>query len=173
MSNEQFRKRNTFQGLFNAEKEKVSEKTSRSKSKSRSKVNSISKSIGATQRSTRSWRKVEPRERHQTEHSETSLTNHTNSDNIFRDRKKNVEQELMKKIIKLKNASIRVDASLKEQLNAIRQSQPAMNSSKEEPGRLEEMQNFLEEFDVDTRRQARAMADLRLKQLEEQDQMLF
>ena len=59
MSNSNFKKRTTFQGLFEAEKEKVPEKTSRSRSKSRSKASSITKSVGGGRMTNRSWRKTE------------------------------------------------------------------------------------------------------------------
>ena len=117
MSNENHRKRMTFQGIFQAEKEKVPEKTSRSKSKSRSKVNSISKSINQSQLSNRSWRKYSPKKSTLTEPSDATPHSKTTQDNIFREKKKSVEQELMKKIIKLKNTSIKIDNSFKEQLN--------------------------------------------------------
>ena len=62
MSNEATgRKRLTFQGVINAEKEKLPEKSSRSRSKSRSKASSISKSISGPMTSNRSWKKVEGR----------------------------------------------------------------------------------------------------------------
>ena len=106
----------TYQGLFNAEKEKVPERTSRSKSRSVSKVSSISKSISQTQQSNRSWRKYSPKKSTKTELSETNPTNTASSDNIFKEKKKRVEQELMKKIIKLKNTTIKIDNNFKEQL---------------------------------------------------------
>lgn len=61
MSSQNFKKRMTFQGLFEAEKEKIPERSSRSRSKSRSKASSITKSAGGGKMTNRSWRKTEPK----------------------------------------------------------------------------------------------------------------
>ena len=142
MSKENVLKKMTYQGLFNAEKEKVPERTSRSKSRSVSKVSSISKSINQTQLSNRSWRKYSPKKNTKTEQSETVPGNTASSDSIFKEKKKKVEQDLMKKIIKLKNTTVKIDNNFKEQLATANKSL-LQKSNMNESGRFEEMQIYL------------------------------
>ena len=85
-------KRLTFQGLINAEKEKVPEKSSRSRSRNRSKASSISKSMSnISQLTSRHSLKVEKRVSPQKETVDNSQKS-TVIQSVFRENKRTAEQ---------------------------------------------------------------------------------
>jgi hypothetical protein len=91
---------------------------------------------------------------------QSDISSNAQSDNIFREKKKRVEQELMKRIIKLKNISTKIDHSFKEQLAFFNQS--SAQPSRPQPPfegdqKYEEMVNFLDEFDAEMRRRTKEM----------------
>lgn len=86
-------KRLTFQGLINAEKEKVPEKSSRSRSRNRSKASSISKSMSnMSQLTSRHSQKVEPRKSPQKESVIEQGQKTTVSQSVFRENRRTAEQ---------------------------------------------------------------------------------
>ena len=173
MSNEvQSTKRLTFQGIINAEKEKVPESTSRSKSKNRSKVSSLSKNISRSNISRTSIRKTETNIVENNSTSDVPNTSRVNQ-NIFRQNKRSAEQQMMKKIIKLKNYVTKLENTIKQNAN-----EPVVSSAelagtntndKSANSKYQQMSNFLQEFDAELMLQTRQIADSYFAQLEGND----
>ena len=140
-------KRLTFQGLINAEKEKVPEKSSRSRSRNRSKASSISKSMSnISQLTSRHSLKVEKRVSPQKETVDNSQKS-TVIQSVFRENKRTAEQQMMRKIIKLKNTVTRLETVMKENLTNNSKAE-AKNEGDILLPKFNEIQNFLQQFDA-------------------------
>ena len=72
----------------------------------------------------------------------------------------------MKKIIKLKNTTIKIDNNFKEQMATANRS-VLQKSNVNDSGRFEEMQIYLEEYDVETRRKVKEVYDSYLEKVQQ------
>ena len=137
-----FQKQTSFGAVITTQEDKKPEKSrSRSKSISRSKASSISRSgLSMTSRSTKIFKdKVEPR-RSQTKISvEEERVPSERKSGLFRSK----EQEQMKQIIKLKNATTQLETTFRKMGQQEEKNQSDIGGGEPDVSRLEELRNFL------------------------------